>query len=60
VLIAEQEAKRYQTLNSSLDDQVLYKLFLDKWDGQTSVVPALPGAAGGAANSVIVNGQRGA
>ena len=60
VLIAEQEAKRYQTLNSSLDNQVLYKLFLDKWDGQTSVVPALPGAAGGAANSVIVNGQRGA
>jgi regulator of protease activity HflC (stomatin/prohibitin superfamily) len=57
VLIAEQEAKRYQTLNSSLDDQVLYKLFLDKWVGQTSVVPALPGAAGGG-SPVIVNGRR--
>ncbi len=58
VKIAEQEAKRYQTLNSSLDDSVLYKLFLDKWDGQTSVVPALPGAAGGSGSSVIVNGRR--
>jgi regulator of protease activity HflC (stomatin/prohibitin superfamily) len=58
VLIAEQEAKRYETLNSSLDDQVLYKLFLDKWDGQTSVVPALPGTPGGNGNSVIVNGRR--
>ncbi len=57
VRIAEQEAKRYQTLNSSLDDQVLYKLFLDKWDGQTSVVPALPGAAAGG-SPVIVNGRR--
>ncbi|EDY38493.1 band 7 family protein [Cyanobium sp. PCC 7001] len=58
VRIAEQEAKRYQTLNSSLDDQVLYKLFLDKWDGQTSVVPALPGVAGSGAPPVIVNGRR--
>ena len=57
VLIAEQEAKRYETLNSSLDDQVLYKLFLDKWDGQTSVVPALPGTAGGG-TPVIVNSRR--
>ncbi|WP_216900126.1 prohibitin family protein [Synechococcus sp. CCY 9618] len=57
VRIAEQEAKRYQMLNSSLDDQVLYKLFLDKWDGQTSVVPALPGAAG-SGSPVIVNGRR--
>ena len=47
VKIAEQEALRYDTLNRSLDDQVLYKLFLDKWDGQTEVVPALPGNAGG-------------
>ena len=39
-------------------DSVLYKLFLDKWDGQTSVVPALPGTAGGSGNSVIVNGRR--
>ena len=45
--IAEQEALRYDTLNYSLDDQVLYKLFLDKWDGQTEVVPALPGSSGG-------------
>ncbi len=47
VKIAEQEALRYDTLNKSLDDQVLYKLFLDKWDGQTQVVPGLPGSAGG-------------
>ena len=47
VKIAEQEALRYDTLNKSLDDQVLYKLFLDKWDGQTQVVPGLPGTAGG-------------
>ena len=58
VLIAEQEAKRYETLNSSLDDQVLYKLFLDKWDGQTSVVPALPSSAQAGGQSVIVNGRR--
>ena len=58
VKIAEQEAKRYQTLNSSLDDQVLYKLFLDKWDGQTSVVPALPGSGASGGPSVIVNGRR--
>merc|ERR1712224_208434 len=47
VKIAEQEAKRYDTLNRSLDDQVLFKLFLDKWDGKTQVVPALPGSKGG-------------
>ena len=47
VKIAEQEAIRYDTLNRSLDDQVLFKLFLDKWDGRTEVVPALPGTAGG-------------
>ena len=47
VKIAEQEALRYDTLNKSLDDQVLYKLFLDKWDGQTQVVPGLPGGASG-------------
>ena len=47
VKIAEQEAIRYDTLNRSLDDQVLFKLFLDKWDGQTEVVPALPGTVGG-------------
>jgi prohibitin 2 len=58
VKIAEQEAKRYETLNSSLDDQVLYKLFLDKWDGQTSVVPALPSSSQVSGQSVIVNGRR--
>lgn len=58
VKIADQEAKRYEILNQSLDDQVLYKLFLDKWDGQTSVVPALPGLTGGGSPSVIVNGRR--
>lgn len=46
VKIAEQEAIRYDTLNKSLDDQVLFKLFLDKWNGETEVVPALPGSGG--------------
>ncbi len=56
VKIAEQEAKRYDTLNRSLDDQVLFKLFLDKWDGQTQVVPALPGSSGG--NPPVIVGGR--
>ena len=47
VKIAEQEAIRYDTLNRSLYDQVLFKLFIDKWDGRTEVVQALPGSAGG-------------
>ena len=46
VEIAEQEALRYETLNQGLNDQVLFKLFLDKWDGSTQVVPGLPGANG--------------
>ena len=58
VKIAEQEAKRYETLNTSLNDQVLYKLFLDKWDGTTTVVPGLPGSGQGSP-SVIVDGGRG-
>lgn len=57
VKIAEQEAIRYDTLNRSLDDQVLFKLFLDKWDGRTEVVPALPGTTGGS-TPVIVGGRR--
>lgn len=56
VKIAEKEAIRYDTLNRSLDDQVLYKLFLDKWNGSTQVVPALPGSNGGAP-PVIVGGR---
>jgi hypothetical protein len=28
------------------------------WDGQTSVVPALPGSNPGSGQSVIVNGRR--
>ena len=56
VEIAEQEALRYETLNKSLDDQVLFKLFLDKWDGRTQVVPALPGS-NVVTNPVIVNGN---
>jgi len=56
VKIAEQEALRYETLTQSLDDQVLYKLFLDKWDGKTQVVPSLPGSKGGG-NPVIVGGR---
>ena len=43
VRIAEQEARKFNTLNQALNDKVLYKLFLDKWDGQTQVVPGLGG-----------------
>ena len=57
VKIAEQEALRYETLTQSLDDQVLFKLFLDKWDGKTQVVPALPGT-NGSNTPVIVGGRR--
>jgi len=57
VEIAEQEALRYETLNRSLDDQVLFKLFLDKWDGSTQVVPGLPGSEGGTP-PVIVGGRK--
>ena len=57
VEIAEQEALRYETLNRSLDDQVLFKLFLDKWDGRTQVVPGLPGSSN-STPPVIVNGER--
>tara|TARA_Y100001968_G_scaffold329946_1_gene380484 strand:- start:1386 stop:2192 length:807 start_codon:yes stop_codon:yes gene_type:complete len=56
VKIAEQEALRYETLTRSLDDQVLFKLFLDKWDGKTQVVPALPGNRSGG-TPVIVGGR---
>jgi len=44
VKIAEQEAIKFETLNKGLNERVLYKLFLDKWDGQTQVVPGLTGA----------------
>ncbi len=57
VKIAEQEALRYETLTRSLDDQVLFKLFLDKWDGKTQVVPSLPGSKG-STPPVIVGGRR--
>ena len=53
VKIAEQEAIRYDTLNRSLDDQVLFKLFIDKWDGRTEVVPALPGSSGGTPSVIV-------
>ncbi len=56
VKIAEQEALRYETLTKSLDDQVLFKLFLDKWNGKTQVVPALPGAKFGTP-PIIVGGK---
>ena len=56
VKIAEQEALRYDTLNKSLDDQVLFKLFLDKWNGETQVVPSLPGNSSGNV-PVIVRGK---
>ena len=54
VKIAEQEAKKFETLNRGLNEQVLYKLFLDKWDGKTQVVPAI----GGEIPPVIVGGTR--
>ncbi len=57
VKIAEQEALRYETLNKSLDDQVLFKLFLDKWNGKTQVVPSLPGS-NSASPSIIVGGRK--
>ncbi len=57
VKIAEQEAIRYETLTKSLDDQVLFKLFLDKWNGETQVVPALPGSKAGG-TPVIVGGRK--
>ena len=56
VMIAEQEALRYEKLTQSLDDSVLFKLFLDKWDGKTQVVPALPGSKG-SGNPIIVGGR---
>ena len=45
VEIAEQEAIKFETLSQSLNNSVLYKLFLDKWDGQTQVVPSFNGGA---------------
>ena len=51
VQIAEQEAIKFETLNRSLNDSVLYKLFLDKWDGKTQVVPSF---SGGTTPPVIV------
>ena len=54
--IAAQEALRYETLNKGLNDQVLFKLFLDKWDGSTQVVPGLPGT-NGSMPPVIVGGN---
>ena len=45
VKIAEQEAKKFETLNQGLNSQVLYKLFLDKWDGKTKVVPSINGGS---------------
>ena len=36
---------------------VLYKLFLDKWDGKTEVVPGLPGT-GGAGTPPVIVGRR--
>ena len=34
---------QFETLNRGLNNQVLYKLFLDKWDGTTKVVPGVNG-----------------
>ena len=45
VQIAEQEALKFQILTRSLNDSVLYKLFLDKWDGKTKVVPPIRGGS---------------
>ena len=35
--------------------QVLFKLFLDKWDGSTQVVPGLPGSEGGSPPVIAVS-----
>ena len=51
------QPEKFETLNRSLDDQVLFKLLLDKWDGSTQVVPGLPGSEGGSP-PVIVGGKR--
>ena len=40
-----EQAIKFETLNKGLNEKVLYKLFLDKWDGQTQVVPGLSGGA---------------
>ena len=45
VKIAEQEAIKFETLNKGLNEKVLYKLFLDKWDGKTKVVPPIRGGS---------------
>ncbi|QEY33303.1 prohibitin family protein [Synechococcus sp. RSCCF101] len=56
VRIANEEAKKFRTLAASLDERVLYKLFLDQWNGQTAVVPGVPGSGGNP--PVIVDGSR--
>jgi prohibitin 2 len=57
VEIAELEAEKYEKLEKELTDKVLYKLFLDKWDGQTQVVPGVPGSSD-KSPSVIVNSNQ--
>jgi len=56
VRIANEEAKKFRTLAASLDGRVLYKLFLDQWNGQTAVVPSVPGSGGN--QPIIVDGSR--
>jgi hypothetical protein len=58
VQIAEQEALKFQTLTRSLNDSVLYKLFLDKWDGKTKVVPPIRGGQHAAGDCRANNGMR--
>ena len=43
VKIAKQEALKFETLNRGINNQILYKLFIDKWDGTTTVVPGING-----------------
>ncbi|VVU94826.1 SPFH domain / Band 7 family [seawater metagenome] len=55
VKIAEEEAKKFRILSKQLDNKVLYKLFLDKWNGETAVVP---GINDNTRTPVIVDGKK--
>jgi len=57
VKISEQEAIRYNILSNSLEDKVLYKLFLDKWNGQTSIVPDIFNKGDKKETSIIVDNK---
>lgn len=41
VNIAILEAEKFKKLKLELNDEILYKLMIDKWNGETSVIPGL-------------------